>query len=62
MIHQRKLITDASRFDNKVIRGLVGTAAVCISIVVVIGYSFPPFLIAVIPLTLFYARVMKYGH
>ncbi|KAG5642913.1 hypothetical protein DXG03_001884 [Asterophora parasitica] len=45
---------------GRVIQGLCRTLAVCLSIVVVIGVSFPPFLVAVIPLGLFYSRVMKY--
>ncbi|KAF8159727.1 multidrug resistance-associated ABC transporter [Crassisporium funariophilum] len=44
----------------RVIQGLCRTVAVCLSIVVVIGASFPPFLIAVVPLGWFYMRVMKY--
>ncbi|KAG6899872.1 hypothetical protein C0993_005842 [Termitomyces sp. T159_Od127] len=45
---------------GRVIQGMCRTLAVCLSIVVVIGASFPPFLIAVIPLGLFYGQVMKY--
>jgi hypothetical protein len=45
-----------------VIQGLCRTLAVCLSIVVVIGGSFPPFLISVIPLGWFYLRVMQYVH
>ncbi|KAG6828729.1 hypothetical protein H0H92_006917 [Tricholoma furcatifolium] len=44
----------------RVIQGMCRTLAVCLFIVIVIGISFPPFLIAVIPLGFFYARVMKY--
>ncbi|KAF8202113.1 multidrug resistance-associated ABC transporter [Pholiota molesta] len=44
----------------RVIQGLCRTLAVCLSIVAVIGGSFPPFLIALIPLGWFYLRVMKY--
>ncbi|TFK44584.1 metal resistance protein YCF1 [Crucibulum laeve] len=44
----------------RVIQGLCRTLAVCLSIVVVIGASFPPFLIAVVPLGWFYLRVMRY--
>ncbi|KAF8892115.1 multidrug resistance-associated ABC transporter [Infundibulicybe gibba] len=44
----------------RVIQGLCRTAAVCLSIVAVIGTSFPPFLLSVIPLGWFYLRVMKY--
>ncbi|KAF8957433.1 multidrug resistance-associated ABC transporter [Flammula alnicola] len=44
----------------RVIQGLCRTLAVCLSIVAVIGTSFPPFLIALIPLGWFYLRVMKY--
>ncbi|KAJ7623378.1 P-loop containing nucleoside triphosphate hydrolase protein [Roridomyces roridus] len=36
------------------------TSAVCLSIMVVIGASFPPFLLSIIPLGWFYLRVMKY--
>jgi hypothetical protein len=53
------LSTNAARANDQVIQSLFRTAAVCVSIVVVIGYSFPPFLIAVIPLGLFYSNVMK---
>ncbi|KAK7030741.1 P-loop containing nucleoside triphosphate hydrolase protein [Favolaschia claudopus] len=42
------------------ITNLVRTGAVCLSIVVVIGASFPLFLISIIPLSWFYLRVMKY--
>ncbi|KAH0582641.1 hypothetical protein H2248_010564 [Termitomyces sp. 'cryptogamus'] len=45
---------------GRVIQGMCRTLAVCLSIVVVIGASFPPFLLAVIPLGLFYGQVMKY--
>ncbi|KAF8844780.1 P-loop containing nucleoside triphosphate hydrolase protein [Paxillus ammoniavirescens] len=44
----------------RVIQNLVRTSAVCASIVLVIGFSFPPFLIAVVPLAWFYARVTAY--
>ncbi|KDR65747.1 hypothetical protein GALMADRAFT_232908 [Galerina marginata CBS 339.88] len=44
----------------RVIQGLCRTLAVCLSIVVVIGTSFPPFLVALLPLGWFYLRVMKY--
>ncbi|KZP22608.1 P-loop containing nucleoside triphosphate hydrolase protein [Athelia psychrophila] len=44
----------------RVILNLVNHMTSCASIVVVIGYSFPPFLIAVVPLAWFYRRVMKY--
>ncbi|KAG6861347.1 hypothetical protein C0995_001326 [Termitomyces sp. Mi166 len=40
--------------------GMCRTLAVCLSIVVVIGASFPPFLVAIIPLGFFYGQVMKY--
>ena len=43
----------------RVIHGLCRTLASCLSIVVVIGYSFPLFLISVIPLGWFYLRVMR---
>ncbi|KAF6761448.1 metal resistance protein YCF1 [Ephemerocybe angulata] len=44
----------------RVIQGLCRTLAVCLSILVVIGVSFPPFLLVVFPLGWFYLRVMKY--
>ncbi|KAF9525987.1 multidrug resistance-associated ABC transporter [Crepidotus variabilis] len=44
----------------RVIQGLCRTLAVCLSIIVVIGSSFPPFLLAVLPLGWFYLRVMRY--
>ncbi|KAF9442601.1 multidrug resistance-associated ABC transporter [Macrolepiota fuliginosa MF-IS2] len=44
----------------RVIQGFCRTLAVCLFILIVIGSSFPPFLIAVIPLGWFYLRVMKY--
>ncbi|KAL0953356.1 hypothetical protein HGRIS_004594 [Hohenbuehelia grisea] len=44
----------------RVFGNLFRTLAVCLSILVVIGGSFPPFLIAVIPLGWFYSRVMTY--
>ncbi|KAF9473354.1 multidrug resistance-associated ABC transporter [Pholiota conissans] len=44
----------------RVIQGLCRTLAICLSIVAVIGGSFPPFLIALFPLGWFYLRVMKY--
>lgn len=43
----------------RVIQGLCRTLAICLSIVAVIGSSFPPFLIALVPLGWFYLRVMK---
>lgn len=43
----------------RVIQGLCRTVAVCLSILVVIGTSFPPFLLVVFPLGWFYLRVMK---
>ncbi|KII85750.1 hypothetical protein PLICRDRAFT_144304 [Plicaturopsis crispa FD-325 SS-3] len=45
---------------GRVIQNLVRTAAVTLSIVAIIGGSFPPFLIAVVPLGWFYSRVMTY--
>ncbi|KAJ8592180.1 P-loop containing nucleoside triphosphate hydrolase protein [Rhizopogon salebrosus TDB-379] len=45
---------------GRVIQNMVRTSAVCASIVLVIGFSFPPFLIAVVPLTWFYYRVTVY--
>ncbi|TFK18058.1 metal resistance protein YCF1 [Coprinopsis marcescibilis] len=44
----------------RVIATLCRTLAVCLSIVIVIGVSFPPFLLVVAPLGWFYLRVMKY--
>ncbi|KAG1731999.1 P-loop containing nucleoside triphosphate hydrolase protein [Suillus paluster] len=44
----------------RVIQNMIRTSAVCASIVLVIGFSFPPFLIAVVPLTWFYYRVTVY--
>ena len=44
----------------RVIQGLCRTIAVCLSILVVIGASFPPFLVVILPLGWFYLRVMKY--
>ncbi|KIJ21067.1 hypothetical protein PAXINDRAFT_106999 [Paxillus involutus ATCC 200175] len=45
---------------GRVIQNLIRACTVCASIVLVIGLSFPPFLIAVVPLTWFYARVTAY--
>ncbi|KXN89408.1 Metal resistance protein YCF1 [Leucoagaricus sp. SymC.cos] len=50
----------ADQILGRVIRGFCQTLAVCLFILVVIGSSFPPFLISVIPLGWFYLRVMKY--
>jgi ABC-type multidrug transport system fused ATPase/permease subunit len=44
----------------RVIQHMVRTSASCAIIVVVICYSFPPFLLAVLPLAWFYARVTAY--
>lgn len=44
----------------RVLGSFFRTLAVCVSIVVVIGGSFPPFLVALIPLGWFYYRVMIY--
>lgn len=44
----------------RVLGSFFRTLAVCVSIVVVIGGSFPPFLVALIPLGWFYYRVMMY--
>ncbi len=44
----------------RVIQGLCRTLAVCLSIIVVIGFSFPLFLLFVFPLGWFYLRVMRY--
>ncbi|XP_006462121.1 hypothetical protein AGABI2DRAFT_151707 [Agaricus bisporus var. bisporus H97] len=45
---------------GRVIQNFCRTSAVCLFILVVIGGSFPPFLVAIIPLGWFYMRVMKY--
>ncbi|KAF7294499.1 hypothetical protein MKEN_01442500 [Mycena kentingensis (nom. inval.)] len=45
---------------TRYIENVVRTSLVCLSILVVIGVSFPPFLVSVIPLTWFYMRVMSY--
>ncbi|KAJ8516868.1 hypothetical protein ONZ45_g5873 [Pleurotus djamor] len=45
---------------GRMITNLCRTSAVCLSIVIVIGVSFPPFLLAVLPLGWFYSRVMTY--
>ncbi|KAF5362251.1 hypothetical protein D9756_002523 [Leucocoprinus leucothites] len=50
----------ADQILARVIQGFCRTLAVCLFILIVIGSSFPPFLIAVIPLGWFYLRVMKY--
>ncbi|KAJ7043446.1 P-loop containing nucleoside triphosphate hydrolase protein [Mycena alexandri] len=42
------------------IQNFVRTGAICLSIMVVIGASFPLFLVSIIPLGWFYLRVMKY--
>ncbi|KAJ7767456.1 multidrug resistance-associated ABC transporter [Mycena maculata] len=42
------------------VQNLFRTSAVCLSIVVVIGATFPLFLLSIIPLGWFYLRVMKY--
>ncbi|KAJ7050501.1 multidrug resistance-associated ABC transporter [Mycena amicta] len=42
------------------IENVVRTSLVCLAILVVIGASFPPFLLSVIPLGWFYLRVMNY--
>ena len=45
---------------SRVIQGFCRTSAVCLFIVIVIGASFPLFLLSVITLGYFYLRVMKY--
>ncbi|KAJ3561287.1 hypothetical protein NP233_g10282 [Leucocoprinus birnbaumii] len=50
----------ADQILARVIQGFCRTSAVCLFILIVIGSSFPPFLIAVVPLGWFYLRVMKY--
>ncbi|KAI9460421.1 P-loop containing nucleoside triphosphate hydrolase protein [Boletus coccyginus] len=45
---------------GRVIQNLARTTATTASIVLVIGFSFPPFIIAVIPLSWFYYRVTVY--
>nr|GAT42967.1 predicted protein [Mycena chlorophos] len=42
------------------IENVVRTSLVCLSILIVIGFSFPAFLISVIPLGWFYMRTMNY--
>ncbi|KAJ6621301.1 metal resistance protein YCF1 [Mycena sp. CBHHK59/15] len=42
------------------VQNLFRTSAVCVSILVVIGASFPLFLLSIIPLAWFYLRTMKY--
>ncbi|KAI0065635.1 metal resistance protein YCF1 [Artomyces pyxidatus] len=44
----------------RVVHSLVRTMSSCAGIAIVIGASFPPFLIAVIPLGWLYSKVMKY--
>lgn len=44
----------------RVVGFLFRTLASCLSIVIVIGYSFPLFLVSVLPLGWFYVSVMKY--
>lgn len=44
----------------RVIQNLIRTSAVCASILLVIGFSFPPFLIAVVPLAWFYYKITVY--
>ncbi|PFH45503.1 hypothetical protein AMATHDRAFT_82867 [Amanita thiersii Skay4041] len=44
----------------RVLQQLFRTLAVCLSIVAVIGGSFPPFLLFIFPLGWFYLRVMKF--
>ncbi|KAH7904260.1 P-loop containing nucleoside triphosphate hydrolase protein, partial [Hygrophoropsis aurantiaca] len=44
----------------RVIQNMIRTSATCASIILVIGWSFPPFLFAVVPLAWFYSRVTSY--
>jgi ABC-type multidrug transport system fused ATPase/permease subunit len=44
----------------RVIQNMIRTSTGCASIVLVIGFSFPPFLIAVVPLAWFYSRITSY--
>ncbi|KAG1786323.1 P-loop containing nucleoside triphosphate hydrolase protein [Suillus plorans] len=44
----------------RVIQNMIRTSAVCASILLVIGFSFPPFLIAVVPLAWFYYKITVY--
>ena len=44
----------------RVIESLCRTFAVSLSIIVVIGSSFPPFLIIVLPLGWLYLRIMRF--
>lgn len=45
---------------GRVIMNLLRTSAICISIILVITFSFPPFMLVVLPLTWFYVRVTLY--
>ncbi|KAG1817496.1 P-loop containing nucleoside triphosphate hydrolase protein [Suillus subaureus] len=44
----------------RVIQNMIRTSTGCASIILVIGFSFPPFLIAVVPLAWFYSRITAY--
>ncbi|CAK5273937.1 unnamed protein product [Mycena citricolor] len=44
----------------RLIQNLFRTATVCVAILAVIGFSFPPFLLSVLPIGWFYLRTMKY--
>lgn len=43
---------------GRVIQNFCRTSAVCLFILIIIGGSFPPFLVAIIPFGWFYMRVM----
>ncbi|KAI6037805.1 P-loop containing nucleoside triphosphate hydrolase protein [Pisolithus marmoratus] len=45
---------------GRMMMNLLRTLAMCISIVLVITFSFPPFIVVIIPLTWFYVRVTTY--
>ena len=44
----------------RVVETLCGTLAVSMSIIVVIGSSFPPFFLTVLPLGWLYLRIMRF--
>jgi hypothetical protein len=44
----------------RVVQGLCRTLAVSLSIIIVIGSSFPPFFLSIIPLGWLYLRVMRF--
>ena len=44
----------------RVVQGLCRTLAVSMSIIIVIGSSFPPFFLTVLPLGWLYLRIMRF--